>query len=112
MFKIKEFISIKYLFQKVFSGSSDCKIKLRELESGKFIKSFVGHNNSIVCIKNVLGEKLISGDASGLIKIETGECLRTIDAHIAAVETILLISNDIFATCSYDETIKLFDLNT
>ena len=72
------------------------------METGKCIKTFVGHFSSIRFVENIFDDILISGDASGLIKIwkiETGECLRTIDAHTDTVETILLISNNIFATC-------------
>jgi WD40 repeat protein len=37
-----------------------------------------------MCIKNVLNDTIISGDANGVIKlwkIETGELMRTIQAH-------------------------------
>jgi WD40 repeat protein len=40
------------------------------------------------------------------------ECLKTITAHTRVIVKIVLISNDRFATCSFDKTIKLFDLNT
>jgi len=43
--------------------------------------------------------------------METGECLRTIDAHTSFIYKILLISNDKFLTCS-NNVIKMFDLNT
>ena len=59
-----------------------------QLESGKCIKTFAGHIDSVTCIKNVLDNILISGDINGslkLWKIETGECLKTIQAHKAEV---------------------------
>ena len=46
-----------------------------ELESCECIKTFIGHQDSVTCIKNVLNDKLISEDATGVIKIwriETG----------------------------------------
>jgi WD40 repeat protein len=67
-----------------------------ELESVKCIKAFDGNSSSVTCIKNVLDDKLISGDDQGSIKIfkiKTGVCLKTINAHASAIYKILLISN-------------------
>ena len=72
---IKMNFNSKILIQKVFSGSLDSIIKLWELESCECIKTFIGHQDSVTCIKNVLNDKLISEDATGVIKIwriETG----------------------------------------
>jgi WD40 repeat protein len=41
-----------------------------------------------------------------------GECIKTNNDHSGIVNKIELISNDTFATCSSDKTIKLFNLNT
>jgi F-box/WD-40 domain protein MET30 len=62
------------------------------LESGKCIKTFAGRIDSVTCIKNVLDNILISGDINGSLKIwkiETGECLKTIDAHTSIIYKIL-----------------------
>ncbi len=45
------------------------KIKLWEFESGKCIKKFFGQTESVVCIKNVLDDILISSSSDGSIKI-------------------------------------------
>ena len=39
------------------------------MESGKCIKTLGDHPDSVTCIKNVFEDKLISGDATGLIKL-------------------------------------------
>jgi WD40 repeat protein len=44
--------------------------------------------------------------------MENSVCLKTINAHTSLIYKTLLISNNRFATCSWDKTIKLFDLNT
>jgi WD40 repeat protein len=58
---------------------------------------------------------LVCDLASGMLKIldiDSGEFLVTINKHTDSVGDILLISNDRFVTCSGDNTIKLFDLNS
>ncbi len=65
------------IIQRAFGGTVNGTIKLLNLESGECIKTFVGHSSSISSVKNVLDDKLISGDSDGLMKIwkiETGEC--------------------------------------
>jgi WD40 repeat protein len=79
------------------------------LESGECINTFIGHTDSVTCIKNVLDNILISGCFDGSLKvwkIANGECLKTINAHSMKVGKIELISNDQIVTCSNDKTIK------
>ncbi len=99
------------MFKRVFSGSYDKTVKLLELESGKCIKSFI-HTSAVRCVKQAANNKLISGCFNGSIKIwdiETGECLININAHTNLLIDILLISNDRFVTCSWDNTIHSYD---
>ena len=60
--------------------------------------------------------KLICGAFDGTPKIWdliSGECLHTISRlHTRAVTSIIILSNEIFASSSKNKTIKLFDLNT
>ena len=70
----------------------------------KFIYNYLYHIDSVVCIRNVLDDILISGCLDGLIKkrkIESDECINTISSNTSTVVKIVLISNDIFVTCSY-----------
>ena len=92
----------------------DKTVKLWELESGKCIKTFI-HSSSVRSVKQANNNKIISGCYDGSIRIwniETSECLKTINSHSLPVMDILLISDNKFATSSWDKKIKVFDLNT
>ena len=83
------------------------------LESKKCIKKYEGHYYNVICVKLAPGNRLISGDVNGSIKIwnrESGECIKTISENADIIREILIDSNDKFVTYS-NESIRCFDLN-
>jgi WD40 repeat protein len=91
------------------------KLEKLTIDCGKLLTSFEGHTSEVIsfCANKDLN-LIISGDSAGDIKLwnfETGKCLNTIEeAHSDQINSIIIISNDEFATCSDDFTIKLWEL--
>ena len=69
----------------MLSASLDKTINLWDIELYKQIRTYKGHTSYVTCVKKAPGNKIISGDWSGEIKIwnlETGERIQTINAHV------------------------------
>jgi WD40 repeat protein len=96
----------------MFTGSLDHSIKLWNIRSGECIKTIIDNDSPVYCIRQMSSNKLISGTYEGSIKIwdtVTNQFIK-INEHTAKVTCIQIISNERFATCSIDKTIKLFKL--
>lgn len=100
--------------KKIATASADKFIKVFEVPSGKFIKSFEGHTHHVLDIgwQND-GKLLASAGGDNTVKVwdyEKGEQLRTINAHSKQVTRLLYIGKtDQFVTCSGDQQIKFFN---
>lgn len=76
-----------------------------------------GHSGPVwaVCIFHSSdGEEIVvSGSADKTIKLwQKGECLRTIQAHDDCVRGISKIDETRFASCSYDSTLKIWNVHS
>jgi len=100
--------------KKIATASADKFIKVFEVPSGKFIKSFEGHTHHVLDVgwQND-GKLLASAGADNTVKIwdyEKGEQARTINAHGKQVTRLVFIGKTPqFATCSGDQQIKFFN---
>ena len=109
--------------KKLASCGADKFVKVFEIPSGKFIKSFEGHTHHVLDVAWMADGKLLaSGGAEspsalspgpGVIKVwdyEKGEQVRTINnAHTRQITRMLAVgkANQV-ATCSGDQTVKVF----
>ena len=100
------------------TGSRDMSIKIWDFEDEfQCIKTLNGHDNSVTGIGFCNNDtSIISCSRDGNVKlwdISTGYCKHTYnDTHDGEWVKKVIVSNDnsIFATCSIDFTIKIFDL--
>ena len=88
------------------------------IDCGKLIREF-DNNQHVGCIRSIqydiYSNKMITASENNEIKIwrlDTGECLKTLTQHKAYVTCISIISNDQFASGSYDETIKIWNFDS
>lgn len=117
--------------QIMVSGGNDRIITLRNLKTGKIIRSFTGHSGSIysLCL-SADGQTLISGSRDATIKVWHLHSIKTYNSnstnrligdglidtftgHSDSINTVTISPNgQIIVSGSEDNTIKLWDLNT
>jgi WD40 repeat protein len=100
--------------KKIATCSADKFVKVFELPSGKFIKSFEGHTHHVLDVGWKADGKLIaSAGADNTVKVwdyEKGEQVRTINAHNKQVTRLAFIGKTSqFVTCSGDQQVKFFN---
>jgi WD40 repeat protein len=99
---------------KLATCSADKFIKVFELPSGKFIKSFEGHTHHVLDVGwRGDGKLLASAGADNTVKVwdyEKGEQVRTIPAHGKQVTRLLFIGKTPqFVTCSGDAQVRFWN---
>src|SRR5262249_6152867 len=98
----------------IATASADKFVKVWEVPSGKFVKSFEGHTHHVLDIGWAADGKLLaSAGGANTVKIwdfEKGEQVRTINAHQRQVTRLMLVSkqNEII-TCGGDNAVKKFN---
>ena len=93
------------------SGAADKFVKVFEVETGKFVRSFEGHTNHVLGVAfKADGSNLASAGADNAIKIwnfETGEQIRTITNATKQVTAINYIGvTDNIVSASGDKTVR------
>lgn len=100
-------------FNRIASGSDDKTIKIWSLENNfDPIDSFQIHDDSVLCLK-YHNETLLSSSADKTVKIidtNNYQLLASLIGHEDYVENIELISDNILATGSRDNTIRLWNI--
>jgi WD40 repeat protein len=99
---------------KLASCSADKFVKVFEIPSGKFVKSFEGHTHHVLDVGwRADGKLLASGGADNTVKVwdyEKGEQIRTIPAHGKQVTRLLFIGKTPqFVTCSGDAQVRFWN---
>jgi WD40 repeat protein len=97
------------------SGSADKFVKVFEVPTGKFVKSFEGHTHHVLDVGwQSNGKLLASAGADNTVKVwdyEKGEQVRTIQAHGKQVTRLHFIGKTPqVVTCSGDQQIKFFNV--
>ncbi len=94
--------------------SADKFVKVWEVPSGKFVKSFEGHTHHVLDVGWMADGKLLaSAGGDNTVKVwdfEKGEQARTINAHNKQVTRLLFIGKKAeFLTCGGDNAVKAFN---
>ncbi len=96
-------------------GSSDKKIELWNVKSGKWLRTLTGHTEAVESIAfSKDGKTLISGSYDKTIKlwnVDSGREIKSIASHAKSVSSVAFSTNGkFFASGSNDATIKLWDM--
>uniref|UniRef100_A0A803J429 F-box domain-containing protein n=1 Tax=Xenopus tropicalis TaxID=8364 RepID=A0A803J429_XENTR len=89
------------------------KIKIFSAVTGKWLRSLVGHTNSI-CAMRMRDHMIVSGSKDRTVKVwnaESGECIHTLGGHTGAVCCVNL-HEKWAASGSCDGTIRIWDTET
>ncbi|MBI3412295.1 MAG: NB-ARC domain protein [Planctomycetes bacterium] len=98
----------------IATASADKFIKVWEIPSGKFVKSFEGHTHHVLDVGWTSDGKLLaSAGGDNTVKVwdfEKGEQARTINAHGKQVTRLSFIGKKAeFVTCGGDGQVKFFN---
>ena len=109
--------SIKKISENIFvSSSSDGTMKFWDINEGNCITSLSTKGEWIYSLCVFDSEKLISGLSNGDIniwnisEIDKPFNIETVHGHSLSVTKIIKISKSTIASCSYDKTIKIWDI--
>ncbi|OGV56468.1 MAG: hypothetical protein A2X45_03380 [Lentisphaerae bacterium GWF2_50_93] len=99
---------------RVVSGFSDYKLKLWDLKTGQYLRSFVGHNGPVTSVTFSLdGKFTLSGSDDKTIKlwdVKSNQCLLTFEGHKKTVNSVAFSTDGKFVLSgSDDHSIKLWD---
>lgn len=96
------------------TGAADKFVKVFEVPSGKFVKSFEGHTHHVLDVGWTSdGKKIVSAGADNFVKVwdyEKGEKSRDIQGHQKQVTRLAFIpKTQTFLTASGDATVRLYN---
>lgn len=96
------------------TSAADKFMKVFEVPSGKFLKSFEGHTHHVMDVGwTPDGTKLVTAGADDLVKVwdyEKGEKIRDIKGHTKQVTRLVVLGkNPHFLTASGDSTVRLWN---
>ena len=98
------------------SGSADKTIKIWRFNERKEVATLEGHGGGIWALERLDQERFISACSAAAMKVwklATKECLFTINsAHANVIQTVLVLSPTAVISCSMDETVKLWNLDS
>eukprot|EP00403_Amphidinium_massartii_P028313 CAMPEP_0178405422 /NCGR_PEP_ID=MMETSP0689_2-20121128/18390_1 /TAXON_ID=160604 /ORGANISM="Amphidinium massartii, Strain CS-259" /LENGTH=345 /DNA_ID=CAMNT_0020026435 /DNA_START=34 /DNA_END=1068 /DNA_ORIENTATION=- len=97
----------------IISGSSDATVRIWNAASGKMITAMEGHKKGVLCLL-VTEQVILSGGQDGLIRKWSmrGDCLGTLDGHTDWVTAMTSLEKGSICSCSRDENIMCWDLET
>jgi WD40 repeat protein len=101
---------------KLATCAADKFVKVFEIPSGKFLKSFEGHTHHVLDVGwKADGKLLASAGADNAIKVwdyEKGEQARTIAGHTKQITRLEFIGKTPqFVTCSGDNTVRFWNVD-
>jgi WD40 repeat protein len=96
------------------TAGADKFVKVFEVPSGKFVKSFEGHTHHVMDVAWTSdNKKLVSGGADNIVKVwdyEKGEKLRDITAAQKQITRLVMVpKTSTFLTCAGDSAVKLWN---
>ena len=100
------------------SCSSDLSIKIWDFKSGSYncMRTLLGHDHSVSCIRFIDSQRLVSCSRDASLKIwdtSTGYCLHTLTGHSDWVRQIHINAEaTLVASGSSDHTVRIWDLTS
>lgn len=96
------------------SGAADKFVKVFEVPSGKFVKSFEGHTHHVLGVGwTPDGKRLVSGSADNFVKawdFEKGEKIRDMPGHQKQITALTMVGKTSqFLTASGDTTARMWN---
>ena len=96
------------------TGAADKFVKIFDVPSGKYVKSFEGHTHHVMDVGWTQdGKKVVSAGADNIVKIwdvEKGEKIRDILGHQKQVTRLVFVpKSPAFLTASGDNTVRLWN---
>lgn len=100
--------------QTLISNPAMARVQFWDVASGRRLRTLQGSLLSLEAMAlNSQGTQLVSGSEDGSVRgwdADSGECLTVLSAHTAKVSRLVYHPQQpIFASCSYDKTIKLWN---
>lgn len=99
----------------IASCGADKFVKVHEVPSGKFVKSFEGHTHHVLDVGwKADGKLLASAGADNAIKVwdfEKGEQSRTMNGHQKQITRLVFVgTTPQIVTCSGDQTVRMWNI--
>ena len=103
--------------QTALSGGRDNRLRLWDLASGKLIRQYVGHNDSVRCAAfSQDGKTIVSGSADHVVKLwdlATGKEIRTFTGHTDWVNGVaFMVGGRKLVSAGRDKNLLTWDINT
>lgn len=98
----------------IISGSKDSSIKIWNL-IGECIRTLFGHYNTILSIIQISDTTIICSDESGTIKFWDLDSFRNYKSFNCSKDSPVIIrqfTNETFLSCSFDNTIKIWNIKS
>jgi len=97
--------------------NSDNTLRLWELSSGKCLRTFVGHTDSVTSVAlSVDGRWALSGSEDNTLRlwdVSSGECLRTLMGHTSGVNSVAMSVDGHWALSgSYQKNLRCWDVRS
>ena len=110
-------VSFNNAGDKIASGSSDCTVRIWDVESGKCEKVLTGHTGSVFSVSfNNAGDKIASGTLDRTIRIwdvKSGQCEKVLEGHTGFVNSVSFNNaGDKIVSGSHDRTVRIWDVES
>ena len=105
---------IKLMNGDLCSGSADAKIRIWNWKKGNVLYELDNGEDWVKCLYQLKNGNILSGLSSKIIKIWNNEyqCINTLSGHEHSIRAFCQIDDNYFASASFDNTIKIWDINT
>lgn len=94
-------------------GLSDCSLRVWDLESGREVQRFVGHDGPVMCCAVLADGRLVSGSSDGTLRgwdFESGREVRRFVGHEGTVVCCATLADGRLVSGSGDRTLRVWDL--
>ncbi|MFO0871938.1 MAG: serine/threonine-protein kinase [Pirellulales bacterium] len=102
--------------EQLVSGGGDRNLMLWNVETGETLNTLFGHRDGVTCVAfSSDGKRIVSASNDRTVRIwdaATGDEHATIKGHATGVRQVALSADGLLATAGYDESVKLWNVET